>query len=52
MNHFLRLVDITFRRDPYNHRPRINKLNSVKDQHQKAKGDYYSMDTDLDKNEK
>lgn len=52
MNYFLRLVDITFRRDPYNHRPRINKLNSVKDQQQKNSGDYYSMNTDLDDREK
>ena len=28
MNKFLRLMDITFRRDPTNFRPRINKLNS------------------------
>ena len=31
MNKFLRLMDITFRRDPTNFRPRINKLNSQKD---------------------
>lgn len=52
MNFFLKLVDITFRRDPYNHRPRINKLNSVKDQEQKNRGDYFSMDTELEKGEK
>lgn len=28
MNRFLKLMDITFRRDPTNFRPRINKLNS------------------------
>lgn len=28
MNRFLKLMDITFRRDPVNFRPRINKLNS------------------------
>ena len=28
MNKFLNLMDITFRRDPVNFRPRINKLNS------------------------
>lgn len=28
MNKFLKLMDITFRRDPSNFRPRINKLNS------------------------
>ena len=28
MNKFLKMIDITFRRDPVNFRPRINKLNS------------------------
>lgn len=31
MNRFLKLMDITFRRDPYNFRPRINKHQSQKD---------------------
>lgn len=31
MNTFLRMLDITFRRDPYNFRPRINKHESQKD---------------------
>lgn len=31
MNRFLQLMDVTFRRDPVNFRPRINKHNSVKD---------------------
>ena len=31
MNRFLQLMEITFRRDPYNFRPRINKYKSVKD---------------------
>jgi len=31
MNRFLQMMDITFRRDPTNWRPRINKMNSVKD---------------------
>ena len=30
MNKFLQSLEITFRRDPSNFRPRINKLNSVK----------------------
>ena len=30
MNTFLDMLDITFRRDSENFRPRINKLNSVK----------------------
>jgi ATP-binding cassette, sub-family E, member 1 len=31
MNKFLASLGITFRRDPYNFRPRVNKLNSVLD---------------------
>ena len=31
-------MNITFRRDPYNFRPRINKIGSVKDREQKEKG--------------
>lgn len=46
MNTFLKQLNITFRRDPTNFRPRINKLNSVKDQEQKAAGNYFYMDTD------
>ena len=49
MNKFLRLMDITFRRDPINFRPRINKLTSQKDQEQKAAGNYFLMDTKTDK---
>ena len=30
MNRFLESLEITFRRDPNNFRPRINKMNSVK----------------------
>ncbi len=33
MNKFLESLEITFRRDPNNFRPRINKLNSVKVRH-------------------
>lgn len=45
MNRFLKIMDITFRRDPTNFRPRINKLESQKDQEQKAAGNYFLMDT-------
>ncbi len=44
MNRFLRLMDITFRRDPTNFRPRINKLASQKDQEQKSAGNYFLME--------
>ena len=44
MNSFLQMMDITFRRDPYNFRPRINKHESQKDQIQKAAGNYFLMD--------
>mmetsp|Transcript_14077 Transcript_14077/g.55433 ORF Transcript_14077/g.55433 Transcript_14077/m.55433 type:complete len:611 (-) Transcript_14077:981-2813(-) len=44
MNKFLRQLSITFRRDPTNFRPRINKLHSNKDAEQKATGNYFFMD--------
>ena len=44
MNRFLQLMDITFRRDPYNYRPRINKFRSVKDRLQKQAGNYFLVD--------
>ena len=46
MNTFLKMLNITFRRDPTNYRPRINKLDSVKDNEQKKAGDYFFMDED------
>jgi ATP-binding cassette subfamily E protein 1 len=48
-NEFLRKLDITFRRDPENYRPRINKCNSVLDREQKKVGDYYNLDEDDNK---
>jgi len=48
MNSFLKTLEITFRRDPTNHRPRINKLNSVKDKEQKLAGTFFYLDTDHD----
>ena len=44
MNRFLKLMDITFRRDPYNFRPRINKHHSQKDSLQKSCGQYFLLD--------
>ncbi len=44
MNKFLRSLNITFRRDPTNFRPRINKLDSVKDREQKHSGDYFFLE--------
>lgn len=41
MNTFLKNLDITFRRDPTNYRPRINKHESTKDREQKLAGTYY-----------
>ncbi|CAG9531358.1 unnamed protein product [Cercopithifilaria johnstoni] len=46
MNRFLRLLDITFRRDKDNYRPRINKKDSVKDIEQKKSGNYFFLDID------
>jgi len=51
MNRFLKDLDITFRRDPTNHRPRINKALSVKDQEQKKLGTYFYLDTDTETEE-
>ncbi|CAH3016716.1 unnamed protein product [Porites evermanni] len=44
MNKFLQSLEITFRRDPSNFRPRINKLNSVKDCEQKRTGNYFYLE--------
>jgi len=44
MNKFLKMMEITFRRDPTNFRPRINKHNSQKDQEQKGAGNYFLQD--------
>jgi len=44
MNKFLKELDITFRRDPSNFRPRINKFNSVMDKEQKEGGNFFFMD--------
>lgn len=39
-NSFLKNLDVTFRRDPTNFRPRINKLGSQLDQEQKLSGNF------------
>ncbi|CAG0919141.1 unnamed protein product [Notodromas monacha] len=44
MNKFLETLNITFRRDPNNFRPRINKLNSVKDSEQKRSGNFFFLE--------
>lgn len=44
MNKFLSLLGITFRRDPTNFRPRINKLESQLDKEQKLSGNYFSLE--------
>ncbi len=41
MTHFLKDLQITFRRDEENKRPRANKLDSVKDREQKKADKYY-----------
>lgn len=52
MNRFLKLMDITFRRDPTNFRPRINKLASQKDQEQKSAGNYFLMEGQMEEEKK
>lgn len=44
MNLFLKSLDITFRRDPSNFRPRINKFDSIKDREQKHAGTYFFLE--------
>lgn len=41
MNVFLKKLDVTFRRDPSNYRPRVNKYNSARDREQKEKNKYF-----------
>ncbi|RDW88847.1 putative translation initiation factor rli1 protein [Coleophoma cylindrospora] len=45
-NKFLKNLDVTFRRDPTNYRPRINKPNSQLDQEQKMSGNYFFLEED------
>lgn len=51
MNRFLKNLEITFRRDPTNFRPRINKIDSVKDREQKLTGQYFYVDVAADDKE-
>ncbi|KAJ1569918.1 Fe-S cluster-binding ribosome biosynthesis protein [Nowakowskiella sp. JEL0078] len=44
MNQFLESLQITFRRDPSNFRPRINKAESVKDKEQKLSGNFFFLE--------
>ncbi|KAJ4417098.1 Fe-S cluster-binding ribosome biosynthesis protein [Gnomoniopsis sp. IMI 355080] len=43
-NKFLKNLDVTFRRDPVNYRPRINKANSQLDQEQKLGGNFFFLE--------
>lgn len=43
-NAFLKNLDVTFRRDPVNYRPRINKYKSQLDQEQKLNGNYFFLE--------
>ncbi|KAJ1662533.1 Fe-S cluster-binding ribosome biosynthesis protein [Coemansia sp. RSA 1813] len=44
MNKFLKMLNVTFRRDKENYRPRVNKLGSVRDKEQKADGNYFFLE--------
>jgi ATP-binding cassette subfamily E protein 1 len=48
MNMFLKSLEVTFRRDPVNFRPRINKRGSQKDAEQKKNGNYFFYDNEDD----
>ncbi|TFB06292.1 Translation initiation factor RLI1 [Trichoderma ghanense] len=43
-NAFLKNLDVTFRRDPTNYRPRINKSGSQLDQEQKLSGNFFFLE--------
>jgi len=45
-NDFLKQLDVTFRRDPVNFRPRVNKPQSGKDREQKEAGSYFIFDAE------
>ncbi|GAA5993288.1 hypothetical protein JCM10908_001414 [Rhodotorula pacifica] len=47
MNKFLKSLEITFRRDPTNFRPRINKFGSLLDHEQKSSGQYFFTDSQV-----
>jgi len=51
-NQFLKQLDVTFRRDPANFRPRVNKKYSLKDREQKAAGTYFVFDAEVDAKDK
>lgn len=51
MNQFLKSLEVTFRRDPTNFRPRINKKGSQKDAEQKKSGNYFFMADDNDEDD-
>jgi ATP-binding cassette subfamily E protein 1 len=44
MNEFLKSLEVSYRRDPENFRPRVNKMDSVKDREQKAEGKYFFLE--------
>lgn len=46
MNSFMARLEVSMRRDPTNFRPRINKMNSVKDKEQKSSGKYFFIGED------
>lgn len=48
MNMFLKSLQVTFRRDPVNFRPRINKKGSQKDAEQKKNGNYFFYENEED----
>ena len=51
MNMFLKALQVTFRRDPVNFRPRTNKKGSQKDAEQKKNGNYFFYDEGGDEEE-
>lgn len=44
----MKMLDVTFRRDPANFRPRVNKKGSTKDREQKLAGQHFVFDAEED----
>ncbi len=51
MNKFLRIMNVTFRRDPQTGRPRVNKEDSRLDKRQKSLGEYYYVNEGFEEEE-
>lgn len=51
-NTFLQQLNVTFRRDPTNSRPRVNKPGSQNDEAQRSSGNLFTFNVDMEENTK